>query len=149
MKIESVIDYYSALAEQERFRGILERGRNEFSGYGLELFERGIQGLLQRIGSAIQEYETLKGYTCLAPRDFWFNRMCEDLMVPTSGKLGMQSTFATTPVTWTNSQTFHLSSSDAKVQLGLFTDAVKIRNQSEPASDLIGNSAPRCSFSAA
>jgi hypothetical protein len=60
--IEDFQDYLAAVEERQHLEGVIERGRKEFSGYGLELFERGIRGKIARLEDAIAQWDTRSGY---------------------------------------------------------------------------------------
>jgi len=66
MRITDVQDYVAALEEQRHLEGMIERGRKEFSGYGLELFERGLRKKLARVTDAIVQREAQSDHTVRA-----------------------------------------------------------------------------------
>jgi hypothetical protein len=80
MKIEKAFEYFGAIESRERLLNMLKQGRREFSGYGLELFEKGILNKLQNVELAISEYETRLGYTTLAPRSFWYDHLRAEMI---------------------------------------------------------------------
>ena len=57
MTISVVNEYLSAIDERKRLEGLLKRGRGEFSGYGLELFERGLGSKIEKLTAEIELYE--------------------------------------------------------------------------------------------
>lgn len=61
MKINYAGEYLEALAKREHFLTVLADGANRFSGYGLELFERGVKATIDRLNSSIKEYEAEAG----------------------------------------------------------------------------------------
>jgi hypothetical protein len=62
MIVNLLPDYLDVVEERQRLEGMLERGRKEFSAYGLELFERGIRAKIARLTSKIEQYEVESGY---------------------------------------------------------------------------------------
>jgi hypothetical protein len=73
--VTNVQDYLATIEERRRLEGMLEQGRKEFSGYGLELFERGLRKKIAKLTDAIAQQdaqsphnvdacEILRSFTC-------------------------------------------------------------------------------------
>jgi len=60
--IEDFHDYLAAVEERQHLQGVIERGRKQFSGYGLELFERGLRGKIAKLTDAIAQWDAQSGY---------------------------------------------------------------------------------------
>ena len=58
MTISDPTQYFGAVQARERLTNMLEEGKKEFSGYGLELFERGMNRRLGEVKDEISRYET-------------------------------------------------------------------------------------------
>jgi hypothetical protein len=59
-------DYLAAVEERQHLERLLEAGRNEFSGYGLELFESGLRAKIERLSRAIDRHDLQSGYADLS-----------------------------------------------------------------------------------
>jgi hypothetical protein len=81
--IDNVQDYIAAIAKRQHYRQMLARGARQFAGYGLELFQGGINATLCDLDAAIEGYEVTVGYTRLAPTSFWAKRMKEEMTAGT------------------------------------------------------------------
>jgi hypothetical protein len=57
MMINGFDDYLTAVEERRHFEELLQHGRKEFSGYGLELFERGLRGKIAKLTDAITQWD--------------------------------------------------------------------------------------------
>lgn len=62
MSINTASDYFAAVEERQHIEALLHRGREKFSGYGLELFERGLGAKIEKLTSEIKSYEVQLGY---------------------------------------------------------------------------------------
>jgi hypothetical protein len=58
MSVNEVSDYGAAVEERRHLERMLEQGREEFSGYGLELFERGLRSKIEKLTSEIHSCES-------------------------------------------------------------------------------------------
>lgn len=85
-------DYLDMVQERQRLEGLLEQGRREFSGYGLELFERGLRAKLDRLTVAIKQYDTQIGYE--ASYNLWTSKMGECMVGVLGGTTQQPSSFA-------------------------------------------------------
>ncbi|HTS35340.1 MAG TPA: hypothetical protein VMH04_06690 [Candidatus Solibacter sp.] len=56
-----------AVDERQRLERLIERGRKEFSGYGLELFERGLRAKIAKLTPSIEAWELQQGYFSPVP----------------------------------------------------------------------------------
>lgn len=74
MIISSSNDYLAAVQERQRLEGLLESGRQQFSGYGLELFERGLRSKFDRLTAEIDRY---KFQAIQAPASFYYGNECD------------------------------------------------------------------------
>src|ERR1700689_420870 len=66
MTTEDAQDYLATVEERRHLEGMIERGRKEFSGYGLELFERGLRGKIAKLTDAITQRNAQSGHNLVA-----------------------------------------------------------------------------------
>jgi hypothetical protein len=59
MTITTKADYAAAIAKKAHLESLLAKGKKEFSGYGLELFQSGVQRNLESLSAAISQYDTI------------------------------------------------------------------------------------------
>jgi len=52
-------EYVAAVEERQHLEKLLEAGRKEFSGYGLELFQRGVRAKIAKLTNVIENCEAL------------------------------------------------------------------------------------------
>lgn len=83
MSIDNITDYMAAVAKRQRLQRFLRDDARTFYGYGRELFESSVSRSLTQINDAISSYELRLGYTALAPRNFWTNRVKAEYMTLT------------------------------------------------------------------
>jgi|GEM_PF-4623717 len=70
MSVNNASEYLAAIEEREHFKTLLERGRKQFSGYGLELFERGLRSKIEKLNAEISRYEFEAGYVHVETNPF-------------------------------------------------------------------------------